>query len=73
MGTRVSIGDRFTHRGQHRTLSPKAKVVPYAYAERIEAVASTDDLQVDPCGCDFTEAYGVNERKRLWLLKNPLF
>jgi hypothetical protein len=36
------------------------KVVAYAHAERIEAAASTDDLQVDPCGYDFGEAYGVS-------------
>ena len=42
MGTTTSIGDRCTHRGQHRTLSPMAKVVPYGRIEILQGKAATE-------------------------------
>ena len=41
MGTATSIGDSFTHGGQHRTLSPKANLVPYAKGMRGQAAPNS--------------------------------
>jgi hypothetical protein len=46
MGTPVSIEDSFTHGGQHRTMSPKTNVVPYAVPNGVALAAFKRRLNV---------------------------